>query len=64
LTTQSGGGSTAAEHWRDELRRWAIPPQIIAAAPESPWGFPTELFARRAELAEGKLTFSNFCALR
>lgn len=38
---------TAVERWREELERWAIPPEILAAAPESPWGFPTELFRAR-----------------
>jgi SAM-dependent methyltransferase len=38
---------TAVERWREQLERWAIPPEILAAAPESPWGFPTELFRAR-----------------
>jgi SAM-dependent methyltransferase len=40
---------TALERWRDALRAWAIPDAIMRAAPESPYGFPTELFRRRAE---------------
>ena len=44
---------TAIERWREELGRWAIPPEIVAAAPESPYGFPTELFrARGARVGE------------
>jgi SAM-dependent methyltransferase len=39
----------ALERWRAELAGWAIPDEILAAAPESPWGFPTELFRTRAE---------------
>ena len=35
----------AATRWRDELAAWAIPDEILAQAPESPWGFPPELFA-------------------
>ena len=35
----------AAAQWRDELEAWAIPDEILAQAPESPWGFPPELFA-------------------
>jgi len=35
----------AATRWRDELGAWAIPDEILAQAPESPWGFPPELFA-------------------
>ncbi|HLG68937.1 MAG TPA: class I SAM-dependent methyltransferase [Chloroflexota bacterium] len=57
------GASSAAVRWGEQLRAWAIPPEILAAAPESPWGFPPELFARRAELAEGEMTFSNLRAL-
>ena len=42
---------TAIDRWREQLERWAIPPEIIAAAPESPYGFPTELFRTRGEAA-------------
>jgi SAM-dependent methyltransferase len=35
--------------WRHQLEGWAIPDEILRAAPESPWGFPAELFRRRAE---------------
>src|SRR5215510_4346551 len=41
----------AAERWREALERWAIPENILAAAPESPWTFPVELFASRADSA-------------
>ena len=37
------------ERWRRELAGWAIPNEILAAAPESPWGFPPKLFRTRAE---------------
>ena len=40
---------TALERWRQELESWAIPPEIVAAAPESPYGFPAELFRTRGE---------------
>ena len=40
---------SAAERWRDELAAWAIPSDILAAAPESPWGFPVALFHAGAE---------------
>jgi SAM-dependent methyltransferase len=43
--------TTAAQRWRTQLEAWAIPDEILAAAPESPYGFPVELFRRRAELA-------------
>jgi SAM-dependent methyltransferase len=42
----SGG---ALGRWRRQLEDWAIPDEILRTAPESPWGFPTELFRRRAE---------------
>ncbi len=42
---------TAAERWAEALAGWAIPEPILAAAPESPWGFPSDLFARRADAA-------------
>jgi predicted RNA methylase len=40
---------TAASGWADALTGWGIPDEILAAAPESPWGFPTEAFRRRAQ---------------
>jgi SAM-dependent methyltransferase len=36
--------TSAAERWRDDLAAWAIPPEILAAAPESPWIHPVEMF--------------------
>src|SRR5919198_3045819 len=39
----------AARQWREDLDSWAIPPEILAAAPESPWGFPPGLFTRATE---------------
>jgi SAM-dependent methyltransferase len=42
---------TALERWARELPGWGIPQEILAAAPESPWGFPAELFRVRAERA-------------
>jgi SAM-dependent methyltransferase len=35
---------TAEERWRVELAGWQIPPEILERAPESPWGFPVEMF--------------------
>lgn len=35
----------AADRWAEELAAWAIDPEILAAAPESPYGLPPELFA-------------------
>ena len=38
------------------LESWAIPPGILAAAPQSPWGFPVALFERAADEAAGRVT--------
>jgi SAM-dependent methyltransferase len=38
---------TAVERWGEQLEHWAIPPAILAKAPESPYGFPAELFRTR-----------------
>jgi SAM-dependent methyltransferase len=43
---------TALDQWRDELAAWAIPADILAAAPEPPWGFPVELFLADTESTE------------
>lgn len=40
---------TLARQWAGHLAAWAIPEEILARAPESPWGFPVELFRRSAE---------------
>lgn len=40
---------TAVGRWATALAGWAIPPEIVAAAPESPYGFPAELFRTRGE---------------
>ncbi len=32
------------DHWRQSLALWAIPEEILAQAPESPWIHPVELF--------------------
>lgn len=34
----------AAQRWAEQLDAWKIPTPILDAAPESPWGFPPELF--------------------
>lgn len=35
--------------WREDLSAWAIPGHITAAAAESPWVLPRQVFARRAD---------------
>jgi SAM-dependent methyltransferase len=54
---------TATEHWAEALSKWAIPEEILSAAPESPWSFPANLFARRADAATRQLSLSNQRAL-
>lgn len=34
----------ASTRWQAALAAWAIPQQILAQAPEDPWGFPVALF--------------------
>src|SRR6266536_2803441 len=48
---QSGGATL--DRWREQLGAWAVPEEILARAPESPWGFPVGLFRARAEQARG-----------
>ena len=43
--------SPAAQRWAQALQAWAIPEEILAAAPTSPWSFPSSMFARRAARA-------------
>lgn len=42
---------SAATRWHERLHAWAIPEEILVAAPESPYGYPAELFRRRARRA-------------
>ena len=43
--------ATAIERWRSALGEWAIPPEILANAPKSPWQLGTRQFAARADVA-------------
>ncbi|HZD68882.1 MAG TPA: methyltransferase domain-containing protein [Actinomycetes bacterium] len=55
----------ALRHWRAELEAWAIPEEILARAPEPPWGFPVGMFRAKAEQARaGRPTPSTREALR
>lgn len=47
----AGDPAALSAAWAEALMSWAIPPAILEAAPESPYGFPSELFARRGERA-------------
>ena len=51
MSATPGAGATATARWRDALEALRIPDPILEAAPEPPWGFPTELFRRRAAAA-------------
>src|SRR5207237_1410976 len=42
---------SAVERWGAALRSWAIPEEILRAAPESPWTYPVQVFRGRAEAA-------------
>lgn len=42
---------SALARWAEQLEARAIPAPILEAAPESPWGFPPELFRVRADRA-------------
>jgi SAM-dependent methyltransferase len=42
---------SALDRWREQLDGWAIPQEIVSAAPESPYGYPTVLFRARGEPA-------------
>jgi SAM-dependent methyltransferase len=42
---------TAATRWADALQEWGIPDEILALAPDCPWGFPTEVFTESAKRA-------------
>lgn len=41
----------AAQRWAEALAAWAIPEDILAAAPQSPYGFDVGMFARLADEA-------------
>jgi len=43
--------TTRAQQWAADLADWAIPPQILDQAPQSPWGHPVSRFAGRADQA-------------
>jgi SAM-dependent methyltransferase len=60
-----GQATGALERWREQLDGWAIPAEILAAAPESPWGYPVGLFRSRARRAGSRpVTPSNREAAR
>lgn len=53
----------AARRWAEELAGWAIPEEILANAPEPPWGFPVELFHAHPEPVDTPSCFRALEAL-
>lgn len=49
----------SAEGWASALAEWAIPPEILARAPVSPWEFPPGILERRADRASTVRTPSD-----
>lgn len=43
---------TAADRWRSELEGWALPAELLASVPDSPYSWPPSLWQRRARSAE------------
>lgn len=48
--------TTAIARWRAALAEWAIPAEILEAAPESPWQLRPQQFAARADRAVHEAT--------
>lgn len=42
---------TAAAHWAQALAEWALPDEVLTAAPESPYGFDPHVFVEVARAA-------------
>ena len=51
-----------AARWAKDLEAWAIPPDILAQAPVSPWEFPPGILERRADRSRGTRTPSTRAA--
>ncbi|MHB1987995.1 MAG: class I SAM-dependent methyltransferase [Acidimicrobiales bacterium] len=47
--TTNASPESASSRWKRELEAWAIPEAILEAAPASPWGFPTAMFAKATD---------------
>ncbi|GAA5171700.1 MULTISPECIES: class I SAM-dependent methyltransferase [Amycolatopsis] len=45
---------SAVERWATRLAEWAIPPEILTRAPESPWEPTREVFVRRVDRQLGE----------
>ena len=44
--------TSAAERWSHDLASWAIPDEILAGAPESPWIHPVKMFTVTGEVTD------------
>ncbi len=53
---------SAVQRWRESLESLALPPELLANAPESPWGFAVSLFDRLADEAMATQTPSRRAA--
>jgi hypothetical protein len=53
----------AVSKWKTEVEAWAIPEEILSAAPESPWGYPPEFQRLTKEALRKKGSFSARKAL-
>ncbi len=52
MVPEGSNGGEAARAWADALAAWAIPDDIVRAAPESPWIHPPEMFVAPEEIAD------------
>jgi SAM-dependent methyltransferase len=48
--------TVAAERWREQLEAWAMPPELLDALPESPYGSPPVLWRRARRIEDGSGT--------
>jgi len=44
--------SSAAQRWSSDLASWAIPDEILAGAPESPWIHPVKMFTVSGQVTD------------
>ena len=50
--TPSPEAQRLLDAWRDDLASWAIPPEILAQAPEDPWIHPVSMFTVDDEIPD------------
>jgi len=44
--------TSAADTWSDDLASWAVPPEILAGAAESPWIHPVKMFTVTGDVTD------------